>query len=178
MPTERKVALVQEIRDLISGAEITIATSYQGIGVADQTDLRNSMRDADVTFRVIKNTLLLLAADTAELQQFKQLADGPTALVVGNNEPIPAARVIHEYISSHPGTPVQIRNAIVEGQLVDAAYIEGLATVPPREELLARIVGGLIGQITQLLGLLQGTTRNFAALVEARAEQMETASGN
>ncbi len=178
MPTERKIALVQELSELISDAEIAIATSYQGIGVADQTELRSAMREADVRFRVVKNTLLLLAADDAGLQQFRQLADGPTALVVGTGEPVTAARVINDYINAHPGTPVAIRNAIVSGELVDAGYVQGLATVPPRDELLARIAGGLVGQVTQLLGLLQGTTRNFAALVEARAQQLETEAGS
>lgn len=174
MPTERKIALVRELSELISDAEITIATSYQGIAVAEQTELRKALREGGVRFRVVKNSLLLLAADAAGLQQFKELADGPTALVVGTDEPVAAARAIHDYITAHPGTPVAIRNAVVSGELVDAEYVQGLATVPPRDELLARIAGGLIGQVTQLLGLLQGTTRNFAALVEARAQQLET----
>ena len=174
MPTERKIALVEELKDLISAAEIAIATSYQGIGVAEQTELRSAMREAGVRFRVVKNTLLLRAADDAGLEQFKQLVDGPTALVVGTEEPVTAARVIHDYIRTHPGTPVAIRNAIVSGELVDAVYVQDLATVPPRDELLARIAGGLVGQITRLLGLLQGATRELASLIEARAQQLET----
>ena len=177
MPTARKIALVQELSELIRGAEIAIATSYQGIGVAEQTQLRASLRAAGVQFRVVKNTLLLRAADAAGLDQFKQLADGPTALVVGAEEPVSAARAINDYISAHPATPVTIRNAIVGGELVDAGYVRELAAVPPRDELLARIAGGLIGQVRELAGLLQATTSDFAGLIEARANQLETEGG-
>ena len=178
MPTERKIALVKELSQLIRGAEIAIATSYQGIGVADQTRLRTSLHAAGVQFRVVKNTLLLRAADDAGLDQFKQLADGPTALVVGAEEPVSAARAINDYIEAHPGTPLAIRNAIVSGELVDAGYVRELAAVPPQDELLARIAGGMIGQVRALAGLLQATTRAFVGLIEARSNQLEAEGGS
>lgn len=177
MPTERKIRLVQEIKELISGAEITIAASYQGISVRDQTVLRTAMREAGVRFRVVKNTLLLRAADEAGLEIFKQLADGPTALVVGD-DPVTPARVLATYIRENRDTTVAIRNAVLGGELVDAAYVQDLATVPPRDELIARIAGGLVGQITQFAGLLQATTRDFAGLIEARANQLESEAGS
>jgi large subunit ribosomal protein L10 len=173
VPTQRKIELVEELKELISGAEIAIAASYQGTSVTAQTELRRTLSDAGVQLRVVKNTLLLRAADEAKLDQFKELADGPTALIVGSGEPVGAARAIATYIREHPGTPVAIRNAVVSGELVDRAYIEDLATVPPRDELIARIAGGLVGKITELAGLLQATTRDFAGLVEARAAQLE-----
>jgi hypothetical protein len=66
-----------------------------------------------------------------------------------------------------------IRNAVIGGELVDAAYVQDLATVPRRDELLARIAGGLVGKIRELMMLLSATTRDFAGLVEARAVQLE-----
>jgi large subunit ribosomal protein L10 len=177
VPTERKIRLVEELKQLISEAEITIAASYQGIPVADQTVLRTAMREAGVRFRVVKNNLLLRAADDAGLPVFKELADGPTALIVGTDEPVTAARVIATYIREHPNTTVAIRNAVLNGELVDAAYINDLATIPPRDELLARIAGGLVGQVRQFAGLIQATTRDFSGLIEARAKQLEAESG-
>ncbi|MDP6605146.1 MAG: 50S ribosomal protein L10 [Dehalococcoidia bacterium] len=177
MPTERKIRLVEEIKELISGAEIAIAASYQGISVAEQTELRTAMREAGVRFRVVKNTLLLRAADDAGLEVYRELADGPTALVVSNDDPVTPARVLATYIRENRNTTVAIRNAVLSGELVDAAYVEDLATVPPRDELIARIAGGLVGQITQFAGLIQATTREFAGLIEARANQLEAEGG-
>ncbi len=177
MPTERKIQLVEELRQLISEAHIAIATSYQGITVVDQTVLRTAMREAGVRFRVVKNNLLLRAADEAGLELFKELADGPTALVVGTDEPVTASRVIATYIREHPDTSVAIRNAVLDGKIVDTAYIQDLATIPPRDELIARIAGGLVGQVTQFAGLIQATTREFSGLLEARATQLEAEGG-
>ena len=120
MPTERKIQLVEELKQLISESEIAIATSYQGIAVADQTVLRTAMREAGVRFRVVKNNLLLRAANDAGLPVFRELADGPTALIVGTEEPVTAARVIATYIKEHPDTTVAIRNAVLNGELVAA----------------------------------------------------------
>ena len=86
--------------------------------------------------------------------------------------------MIATYINDHPNTPVAIRNAVLNGELIDAAYVNDLATVPPRDELIARIAGGLVGQITQLAGLVQATTRDFAGLIEARANQLEAEGGS
>lgn len=173
MATERKMRLVAELKELIESAEIAIATSYQGIPVNQQLQLRTAFREAGVTFRVLKNSLLLRAAAEAGLDQFAQLADGPTALAVHGDDPVAASRVLAKFISDHPGTPVAIRNAVVSGELVDAAYVNDLATVPPRDELIARIAGSLIGKVTELAGLLQATTRDFAGLIEARAAQLD-----
>ncbi len=173
MPTERKVAQVAEITDLIRDAEIAISTAYQGISVAEQVELRATLSEAGAQMRVVKNTLLRIAARDAGLDDFAALAEGPTALVVGYDEPLSAAKALAGYLRAHPNSPVKIRRAVVSGQLVDATYVSDLATVPPREELLARIAGGLVGQLTQFMLLVQATTREFAGLVEARAVQLE-----
>lgn len=173
MPTPRKEQLVAELTELIQQAEIAIATSVTGVSVDQQMTLRRRLLDEGAQLRVVKNTLLRIAASNADAEVFAELADGPTALVVGFDEPIGAARGLAKYIDDTPDTPMVIRNAVVSGQLVDAAYVRDLATVPPREELLSRIAGGLVGKIRELMMLLEATTRDFAGLIEARAAQLE-----
>jgi len=172
--TERKVAQVEELKALIADAEIAISTAYQGTSVADQVELRAALSQAGAQMRVVKNTLLRRAAEQAGLEHFAELAEGPTAIVVGKDEPLSAAKALTEYLRAHPALPVQIRRAVVGGQIVDEAYVRDLASVPPREELLSRIAGGLVGQLTRTLLLLQATAREFAGLVEARAAQLES----
>jgi large subunit ribosomal protein L10 len=177
MPTPRKEQLVAELTELLQQAEIAIATSVTGVPVDQQIALRRRLLEEGAQLRVVKNTLLRIAASNADAEVFAELADGPTALVVGFDEPIGAARGISKYIDDTPNTPMVIRNAVVSGQLVDAAYVKDLATVPPREELLSRIAGGLVGNIRELMMLLEATTREFAGLVEARAAQLEEQGG-
>lgn len=178
MPTPRKERLVAELTELLQQAEIAIATSVAGVSVEQQVTLRRRLLDEGAQLRVVKNTLLRIAASNADAEVFAELADGPTALVVGFDEPIGAARGLSRYIADTPDTPMVIRNAVVSGQLVDAAYVRDLATVPPREELLARIAGGLVGKIRELMMLLDATTREFAGLIEARAAQLEEQGGS
>ncbi|MEZ4501840.1 MAG: 50S ribosomal protein L10 [Dehalococcoidia bacterium] len=173
MATDRKVQLVAEIQALLQDAKIAIATSYQGVSVAEQNALRAALTDAGVQFRVVKNTLLKRAADGAGNPAYGELTAGPTALAIGTEDIVSAAKALTAFLESRPNTPVQIRNAVVEGALVDDAYVRELASVPPRDELLARIAGGLVGKIRELMMLLDATTRDFAGLIEARAAQLE-----
>ena len=174
MPTAKKIEQVAELKDRISRAEIAIAASYQGTSVAEQVALRQAIREVGGEMRVVKNTLLKIAAADAGLEQFAELADGPTAVVFGYDEPVAPARALVTYLREHDNSAVEIRRAVVNGELVDAAYVRDLATVPPREELLARIAGGLVAKIRELMMLLDGTTREFAGLVAARVTQLES----
>ncbi len=175
MPTERKVAQVAELRELIREAEIAISTAYQGISVAEQVELRRQLSAAGAEMRVVKNTLLRIAAKDEGLEAFGELAQGATALVLSRDDIVAPARALAAYLRARPASPVEVRSAVVEGALVDAAYVHDLATVPPRDELLARIAGGVVGPLVELAGLLQATTREFAGLIEARATQLEAA---
>jgi large subunit ribosomal protein L10 len=173
LPTQRKVEQVASLSALLSNAEIAIAADYQGMTVAAQTQLRQTLRAEGGQMRVVTNTLLRLAAADAGRAQFAELAEGATALVVSDSDPVAAARVVAQYRREHAGTPFTVRKGVMGDAVVDAAYIEDLATVPPRDELIAKIAGGLTSKIAELAGLLQATTREFASLIDARASQLE-----
>ena len=174
MPTERKIQQVAELRELLEGAEIAIATAYQGMSVREQTSLRRTFGAQGLEVRVVKHTLLRRAADEVGKPVYAELLQGPTALLVSDSDPVSAAKAATQYRRTHPGTVFEVRGAVVYGRLVDRAYVEDLATVPPRDELVARIAGGLTGKIAEFAGLLQATVREFSGLVDARAKQLET----
>lgn len=176
MPTQRKVDQVAQISALIDRAEIAISTAYQGVSMAKQMELRQQLHHAGAEMLVVKNTLLRLAAERAGKPQFADLAEGPTALVVGFDEPVSAAKALTAYIKANDNTKVAIRRAIVAGNLVDEAYVRDLATLPSREQLLARLAGNMVGKIAEFSGLLVATQRKFAGLIEARAKQLEEAA--
>lgn len=176
MPTQRKIDQVAALSALLSSAEIVIGANYRGMTVAQQTQLRQALGAQGVQMRVVKNTLLRLAAADAGREIVAQLADGPTAVVVSDGDPVAAAKVVAQYRRDHANTPFAVRTAVMGESLFDAAYVEDLATVPPRDELIARIAGSLTSKIGELAGLLQATTREFASLIDARASQLEAQS--
>lgn len=175
MSTPRKVALVAELKELLQGAQATIATRYQGMSVAEQADLRQQLSAVGLEMRVVKNTLLRIAATDLGQEQYAGLIDGPTALVVSQDDSVAAAKAVAAYKEANADSAFAYGSAVIDGLLVDAAYVSELATVPPREELLARIAGGLLGKVVELMRLLQATTTKFVGLIEARAVQMEAA---
>jgi len=172
LPTQHKIDQVADLTALLQDAEIAIGASYKGMPVSDLTALRRQMNANGIQVRVVKNTLLRRAATEAGREQFSELAQQDTAILVGSDV-VETARQVMTYRREHATSPFTVRNAVVSGEVVNAAYVEDLSTVPPREELIARIAGGLTGKIRELAGLLQATTREFAGLIDARASQLE-----
>jgi large subunit ribosomal protein L10 len=176
LPTQRKVDQVAKISELINRAEIAISTAYQGVSMAKQTELRTQLREAGAEMLVVKNTLLRIAAEQTGKLEYAQISEEATALVVGFDEPVSAAKALTAFIRANNDTKVAIRKAVVGGQVVDEAYVRDLATLPTREQLVATLAGNLVGKIAELSGLLVATQREFAGLLEARAKQLEGAA--
>ncbi len=174
MATPHKIEQVEDLTNLLRGAEIAISTSYQGLPVSELTAMRRTFSSGGAQMRVVKNTLLRRAAAAVGLEVYGDLAEGPTAIIVGA-DPVATARVVMQYRREHLNSPFVVRRAVYGTEMVDADYVDGLSTVPPREVLLGRIAGNLTSKIAELAGLLQATTRDFAGLVEARAKQLEGA---
>lgn len=173
MPTPRKVEQVAELVDVIGRAEIAISAQYQGVSMAQQVELRNRLREAGAEMHVVKNTLLRIAAEQAGRPNFVELAEGPTAIIVGYDEPVAPSKAIVQYLRDHADSKVQIRRAVVGEELVDEAYVRQLATLPSKEELIGRLAGNVIGKVAEFNMLLVATQRKFVGLVEARARQLE-----
>jgi large subunit ribosomal protein L10 len=172
VPTERKERLVAELEDLISRSTIAISANYRGMSVSDMTNLRRRMRETGVEFRVVKNTLLKMAAERGGKPALFQIVDGPTALVFGFDEPRAPASAIAEFVRTSR-TSLTLTGAYFEGQPLPASGVADLASLPSRGQLLSQLMGDLQSPLATLAGLLSGTLREFASLIDARSNQME-----
>ena len=177
MPTERKVQQVADLVDRINRAKVAIAASFSSESVSNQTALRQAMSNSSIEVKVIKNTLLRRAAAEAGKPIYGELADGPTAIAFAYDEPITAMKALVTYLETLQDTNFVIRNGIYENQVVDASYIQTLASLPSKEELLALLARNLIGKISEFASLLTATQRDFMGLLEARASQLELTGG-
>jgi large subunit ribosomal protein L10 len=173
LPTPRKVAQVAQLEEVLKRAEIAISAAYQGEPMARQVALRGQLREAGAEMHVVKNTLLRIAANNIGHPEYAELADEATALVVGFDEPVSAAKALTAFMRSAPDTRVTIRRAVVGGLVVDETYVRDLATLPSQDELVAKIAGNLVGKMAEFAGLLQAVQRDFVGLIEARAVQLE-----
>ena len=186
MPTQRKIDLVEELRDRIERCGIAIATEYRGMTVTEMVKLRRAMSEAGVELRVVKNRLFLLAAKAAGKPEMAELAEGPTAIVFGYDDITAPARAIIEYTRT-AGDSFAMRNGALDGQILSADELRDLGELPPREVLIGQVVGALQSPVAQFAGLLRilltnpaglllnDSLRTFTGLVEARAGQLEGA---
>lgn len=174
MPTARKVAEVEELREKVSRATISISTAYAGLSVADMTALRRRMRDAGVEVRVVKNTLLRRAAEAAGQPRMADIAMGPTAIVFGYGDVAAAAKAVQDYIRTSRST-LSVQAAYLDGQVIGGAALGDIANLPSREQLLVNFLGGIRSPIATFAGLMSGTIQKFASLVDARIQQMDAA---
>ena len=170
MPTEKKRQLVQELHEKIARCRVAIATDYRGIGVNALTELRQRLREKGVEYRVVKNNLLAIAADQAERQEFKQLLEGPTGIVFGYGDPVEPAKLLDEYIRV-ARSPLVVRSAVIEGRLLTGAQVRSLAALPPREELVAQLLGQMQAPITGLVNVLSAPLRGLVTVLQRRTEQ-------
>jgi large subunit ribosomal protein L10 len=187
MPTQKKIDTVEELKQRISRATITIGTDYSGLRVPEMEQMRRRLRQASVEVRVVKNNLLRLATAETGMPELMQVVEGPTALVLGYEDPIEAAKAITEYAQSAPPT-FAIRGAFMEGQVVSLDDLRDLVRLPPKPIMLAQIMGQLQSPLAEFIGLLDSPLRELASLlqsalselpglIEARARQLETSQG-
>ncbi len=172
MPTPRKAAMLAEVKDRMERASIAISADYRGLTVAQLTELRRALRPANVEVKIVKNTLAAMAAEQAGRPEMSKLLEGPTALAFGFGDPIAPVKLLTEHLRAKRLT-VTIHGGWLEGQVLNRAGVESLATLPSREQLIADVVGKLQSPLYNLAGLLQASMRNFAGLIEARANQLE-----
>ena len=155
---ELKQPVVAEIAELFNGAKSAVVVDYRGLTVEQDTALRKKLREADVTYKVYKNTMIRFAAKGTEFEALEPHLEGPTALAVSKSDATPPARVLAEFAKT--AEKVELKGGVVEGTYYDAKGINVIATIPSREVLLGR-----------LLGSMQSPIANFARVLNQIAEK-------
>ncbi|MBE6714244.1 MAG: 50S ribosomal protein L10 [Ruminococcaceae bacterium] len=150
---EQKKAVVADLSDKMSRAASGVLVKYQGITVADDTKLRADLRKAGVEYSVIKNSLIGRAADIAGYGALKSELEGMNALAISYDDPIAPAKILKEYADKIES--FELRGGFLDGAVVDVATVKELAEIPPKEVLLARMLGSLQGPLTGLAVALQ-----------------------
>ena len=175
MPTAKKIQEVAELTETLGRSTVVIGAEYRGLSVAETTALRAQLRNAGVEMRVIKNTLFKRAADAIGKENMVELAQGPTALIIGFDDPITPIKTVVEYQRTARNSFVA-RSAFLEGQVIAGTRLADLATLPSKDTLIAQVVGALQSPITTFVYLLDATLQEFSGLLDARAEQLEGAA--
>jgi large subunit ribosomal protein L10 len=176
MPTDVKRQAVTELAELIRSSTTLAVTDYRGLKVAEMQSVRRALRASGVQMTVAKNRLLKIAADTAERPELKPLLEGPTALVTTDGDAAAMAKALTEALRPYSRV-VSVRGALLEGTAIDASALTRLATLPSRDVLLGKFAGSIASPLSALAGVLAGSMRNLAGVLNAVAEQKRTTEG-
>ena len=174
MNRDQKATAVAEIAEQIQESEAVFAIDYRGITVAQVAELRGKLRDADATFRVVKNTLTERAADQADAEALKALLEGPTALTFVRGDAAAAAKAIADFQRSSGGELLPFKGGLMNGGALDAAQITAISKLPSREVLYGQLVGVVASPITGLARGLNGLLSGLAVALGGVLEKKES----
>ena len=155
---ELKQPIIDEIKAQLDGALSIVVVDYRGISVADVTELRKQCREAGVIYKVYKNTMVQRAVEGTEYEGIIQDLEGTNAFAISKDDATLAARTVANFIKK--AKVCKLKSGVVEGTYYDEAGIQTIATIPGREELLAKF-----------LGSIQSPIANFARVIKQIAEK-------
>ena len=167
-PRPEKVAIVEEITAKLNNSVSVFVTEYRGMSVGALANLRAPLREAGAEHKVYKNTLARLAATNAGYDSLAEHLTGPTALTFVTGDSVAAAKALADLSKTNPLLVIR------GGVLGSAADVKALASLPSREELLARLAGAFQAPLVKTAGLLQALPRNFAYGLSALIEKQES----
>ncbi len=155
---ELKKPVVDEISEVLNGSATAVLVDHRGLTVAEDTELRKTLREAGIQYKVFKNTFIRFAIKGTANEALGQLLEGPSALAVCKTDATAAARELQKFAKAH--AKLEIKGGIVDGKFCDAEGIKAVANIPSKEVLLAR-----------LFGSMQSPIANFARVVKQIAEK-------
>lgn len=174
MPSEKvlseKKLVVDELIEKLSKSCAGVLVDYKGINVADDTKLRRELREAGISYTVVKNTLMTFASEKVGLQDLKSVLEGTTALAVSETDYVAAARILAKYVETSKST-FAIKAGFIDGKVIDANSVNALAKLPSREVLVAQVLCGFNTPITNFAGVLNANLRGLVCALNAIAEQ-------
>jgi len=166
---EEKKQLVEELKTKINDAASVILVDYKGLTVAQDTELRKALREANVEYRVLKNRLMQKAFNELGYSDYDEALNGPTAVAFANGDPVAPAKILLESVDKYK--KMTIKCGMVEGSYIDLNGVKELATLPPKEVLVAKLLGTLEAPISGLARVLSETISGLARVLNQIAEK-------
>jgi large subunit ribosomal protein L10 len=174
MHRDKKAQVVAELTEEIRGATALLVADPRGLDVGQLGELRRSLRTHGASFRVTKNTLGRIAAREAGAEALVDLLQGPSGVTLCTTDPAPVAKVLADF--ARTSKLLELRGGVLDGRAIDADDARRLATLPPREQLLAQLVGGMNAPIVGFVSVLAQLPRSLVVALEQIRQQKEAAA--
>lgn len=147
-----KEAKVSEIKEKLEKAQAVILADYQGLTVEEDTQLRKTLRESGIEYKVYKNSLVTLAAKELGLNGLDVYLEGPVSIAFGYDDATSAARILNDFAKDHK--KLELKAGVVEGEVYDTEKVVQLASIPSKEVLIAKLLGSIKAPLSNLAYLL------------------------
>ncbi|MEG0766302.1 MAG: 50S ribosomal protein L10, partial [Clostridia bacterium] len=168
---ELKQQVVADIKSKLENAQSMIVVDYRGLTVDQVTELRKQCRQGGVEYVVLKNTLVARALHEMGINGLDHVLEGPSAFAFGHADPVAPAKILLDFITKTKTEKLSVKAGLVDGKAIDAKGVQALAELPPKEVLIARIMGSLNAPITNFVGVLSATLRSLVYAIDAVRKQ-------
>jgi large subunit ribosomal protein L10 len=170
---EEKQRIAEDLHDRFSKSAIIVVADYKGLDVSSMNDLRRKLRAEEVEFQVVKNTLLIRAAEDTDGALIQEFFKGPSAVALSYEDPIAPAKVLTQFAKDNE--KLEIKAGVMNGKVLDAAAINSLASMPSREVLLGQFLSVLNQVPTSFVRTIAEIPRSFLNVLTAIKDQKEAA---
>ena len=171
MVREENKREVERIRDKIGKHEAIIITDYRGLNVSSIGELRRQLKDNQIEYKVLKNSLCKIALSDMKLSQIEEIFIGPTAIAF-SNDPIISSKILVKF--SKGNEALKIKGGVFERKFITTDEVMVLSKLPSREELIAKVVGGIKSPLTGLVNVLSGPIRGLVLVLNQIKEKKES----
>lgn len=173
MPNAQNAEMLENIKTDLENAGAMWVVDYRGLTVKQIQELRRAIRGADATMKVYKNTLVHLALEQTDGPDMDAILSGPSAFIFTGEDPVASAKVIRDYAKENE--TLEIKGGMMDGAFLDVAQVQAVASLPSREELIAKLLGTISNPLVQTVRVLNGPMESFARVLGAIASQKEAA---
>lgn len=173
MPSEKildqKKEIVAELAQKMRESAAGVLVDYRGLTVEQDTKLRAKLREANIEYKVVKNTLTRLAANEVGYEELDPILNGPTSLALSKEDPVVAAKVLCDFAKTNDS--LEIKAGFVDGRVIGVAEVKALAALPSKEVLIAKMLGSMNAPISGLANVLNANIRGLVVALNAIAEK-------
>lgn len=166
---EEKKSMVQDLHEKFSRSKVIIVTDYKGLNVTEMNDLRGKLKDVDIEYRVVKNTLIIRAAEGTDAELVKACYTGPSAVALSYDDLVSPAKVLTAFAKEHKA--LEIKAGVLEGKVLDLNAINALSALPSRDQLLSQLLSVIIGVPTAFVRALNDVPKRLLNVLQATKEQ-------
>ena len=173
MRLQEKQKITEDLHERFSKSEIVVVTDYKGLDVSSLNDLRRKLREEDIEFQVVKNTLLMRAAKDTEVALIQDYFKGPSAVALSYKDPVAPAKILTQFAKDNQ--KLEIKGGVLKDKVLDADAIKALAKLPSREVLLGQFLSVLNEVPSSFVRTIAAIPRSLLNVLTAIRDQKEAA---